>query len=170
MRLPTRKKELDNNQLKGDDGPVILTRAGFEKIKHQIVDLEIQHKQAVKDTQVTGEFGDFSENAEYQEAKHRMRSLASRIMILKERSKNAAVIQKDEANADRVQLGSSVVVETNGIRRTFEMVGPQETNPMRGRLSYISPLGIQLIGKRAGDHMTIKSPEGEIEYKIIDVK
>jgi transcription elongation factor GreA len=170
MRLPTRKKELENNQLKGDDGPVYLTKEGLEKIHHQLVDLEIRHKQAVKDTQTTGEFGDFSENAEYQEAKHRLRSIASRMTILKERLKNVVVIDKNQGDNIHIQLGSTVVLKMNTHTLTFEIVGPQEANPMRGRISHLSPLGSHLIGHTAGETISVVTAGDELVYNILEVK
>jgi transcription elongation factor GreA len=169
MRLPTRKKELENNQLRGDDGPVYLTKAGIEKLEYQLVDLEKQHKQAVKDVQTTGEFGDFSENAEYQEAKHRMRNLSLRITILKERLKSAVVIEKDEQYADRVQLGSRVKLQMNDRILILEIVGPQEANPMRGRISHLSPLGSHLIGHTVGEHISVVTEGDELIYQILEV-
>ena len=169
MRLPTRQKELDNNQLKGDDGPVYLTKGGVDKIHRLLIDLEIQHKQAVKDTQTTGELGDFSENAEYQEAKHRMRSLASRMTILKERLKNVVVIEKDEHD-HRIHLGSTVTLNMNDRVLTFEVVGPQEADPMRGRISHVSPLGSHLIGHTAGETISVVTHGDELVYTILEVK
>lgn len=170
MRLPTRKKELDNNQLKGDDGPVYLTKDGLEKIHHLLADLAIKHKQAVKDTQTTGEFGDFSENAEYQEAKHRLRSIASRMTILTERLKNVVVIERDETDKDRIQLGSTVVLQMNDQTLTFEIVGPHEASPMRGRISHVSPLGSAIIGHSAGESITVKTLGDELTYDILEVR
>jgi len=170
MRLPTRKKELENNQLKGDDGPVYLTKAGLDKLHNLLKNLEIQHKQAVKDVQTTGEFGDFSENAEYQEAKHRMRNISSRMLFLKERLKNAVIIEKNENEIDRVQLGSTVVLQMNNRTLTFEIVGPQEANPLRGRISNLSPLGSKLIGHRVGDIIPVVTMGDELVYTILEVK
>lgn len=170
MRLPTRKKELDNNQLKGDDGPVYLTKAGVAKLKQQLSDLEIQHKQAVKDTQTTGELGDFSENAEYQEAKHRMRNLASRMTIIKERLKNVVVIEKDDMNKDCIQLGSTVKLQMNNRILEFEIVGPQEANPMRGRISHLSPLGSHLMGHSTGETISVVTHGDELVYTILEVR
>lgn len=170
MRLPTRQKELDNNQLKGDDGPLYVTPAGLEKLNHQLIDLEIQHKQAVKDTQTTGELGDFSENAEYQEAKHRMRNLASRMTIIKEKLKNVVLIEKDEQDADRIQLGSTVVLNMNDRVLTFEIVGPHEANPVRGKISHLSPLGAHLIGHTAGETISVVTHGDELVYTILEVK
>jgi len=170
MRLATRKKELENNQLKGDDGPVYLTKAGLEKIKHQLVDLEAQHKQAVKDVQTTGEFGDFSENAEYQEAKHRMRNISSRMMFMKERLKNVVIIEKDENENDRVQIGSTVVIQMNDRTLTFEIVGQQEANPLHGRISNVSPLGSHLIGRKVGDVVPVVTMGDELVYTILEIR
>lgn len=170
MRLPTRKKELENNQLKGDDGPVYLTKPGLQKLKDQLIDLEKQHKQAVKDVQITGEFGDFSENAEYQEAKHRMRNIANRITILQERLKNSVVIEKDESNTDTIQMGSHVVLNMNGQMLKFEIVGPQEANPLKGRISHLSPLGSHLIGHTTGEAISVVTHGDELIYNILEVK
>ncbi len=169
MRLPTRKKELENNQLKGDDGPLYLTKAGLEKLERQLVTLEIQHKQAVKDTQTTGELGDFSENAEYQEAKHRMRNLSSRMTIIKEKLKNIIVIEKDPEDADQIQLGSTVSLRMKDLNLTFEIVGPHEASPVNGRISHVSPLGSALIGHRAGETITVTTMGDSLVYEILDV-
>lgn len=170
MRLPTRKKELENNQLNGDDGPVYLTKLGLEKLEQLLINLEIQHKQAVKDVQTTGEFGDFSENAEYQEAKHRMRNISSRMTFLKERLKNVIIIEKDENNADRIQLGSTVILQMNDRTLTFEIVGPQESNPLRGRISNKSPLGTALIGHKIGDQVSVITMGDELIYTILEIR
>ncbi len=157
--------------MKGEDGPVYLTKAGLQKLEEQIVRLEkIEHPQAVKDVQITGEFGDYSENAEYQEAKHRLRSITSRIIILKERLRNAVMIEKDENDLDRIQIGSTVVLQMNDRTLTFEIVGPQEANPLRGRISHVSPLGSHLIGHEAGETITVTTMGDSLVYKILEVK
>lgn len=170
MRLPTRKKELEN-MMKGDDGPVHLTKAGLQKLHEQIERLEkIEMPQAIKDVQITGEFGDFSENAEYQEAKHRLRSINSRIILLKDRLRKVIVIERDENDLDRIQLGSTVVLDMNGRTLTFELVGPQEANPMHGRISHLSPLGSHLIGHKAGETISVVTHGDELIYNILKVQ
>ena len=157
--------------MKGEDGPVYLTKAGLQKLEEQIIRLEkIEHPQAVKDVQITGEFGDFSENAEYQEAKHRLRSITSRIIILKERLRNAVMIEKDENDLNRIQIGSTVVLQMNERTLTFEIVGPQEANPLRGRISHVSPLGSHLIGHEVGETITVTTMGDSLVYKILEVK
>jgi len=170
MRLPTRKKELENNQLKGDDGPVYLTQTGLDRLKSTLSQLEIEHKQAVKDTQTTGEMGDFSENAEYQEAKHRMRRLSSRITNIKERLKNIMIIEKNMDEPEIIQLGSTVILQMNDHRLTFDIVGPHEASPLNGRISHLSPLGMAIIGHKAGDQVTVTTSGDSLIYQILEVK
>jgi len=115
MRIPTRRGEKLKQQR--DDqtaGLLYLTQAGVKKMQEQLKRLESEDlPQAIRDVRTTAEFGDFSENAEYQEAKARMRRLHSQIFGLKEKLKLVSIISRDRAT-DRVQLGSTVVLESGG--------------------------------------------------------
>ncbi|PIX61968.1 hypothetical protein CO057_01460 [Candidatus Uhrbacteria bacterium CG_4_9_14_0_2_um_filter_41_50] len=162
MRLPTRKSEKLNKQ---DNGPVYLTKSGIEKLKRQILSLQLQTPELIKEVTRTQAMGDLSENAAYQEAKHQMRRAESKLFYSKERLKNAIEIQKDE-NDDTVHLGVKVIVEINGNQKIFEIVGPVEADPLHGRISYVSPLGLGLNGKRADDSVSVNG----FEYKILEVK
>lgn len=162
MRLPTRKSE---KLKKHDDGPVYLTKSGIEKLKRQILSLEKQTPELIKEVSRTQAMGDLSENAAYQEAKHQMRRAESKLFYSRERLKNAVEIQKDE-NDDMIHLGSTVAVEMNNNQKTYEIVGPVEADPLHGRISYISPLGRELNGKRVGDFVSVNG----FEYKILEVK
>lgn len=160
MRLPIRRAE----RLKtgGDDRPVQLTKEGLEKLKRKLEQLEKNElPEAIEDVRRTAEFGDFSENAEYQEAKWRMRRLHGQIFNLKEKIKRAVVIKTDAASEGTVQLGCSVALEKNGSRKSFQIVGPEEADPSRGRISHLSPLGRNLMGHKIGDTVT--------EYNIVDI-
>ncbi|HBO99694.1 TPA: transcription elongation factor GreA [Candidatus Uhrbacteria bacterium] len=170
MRLPIRKSE-QLKQKAYDENTAFLTADGLERLKKVLHDLEdIQLPQAVQDVRRTGEFGDFSENAEYQEAKSRMRRLHSRIFSLKERIKHAVVIQQDKNKKGQVQLGSTVILEKDGQQKTYEIVGPQETDPLRGRISHVSPLGSAILGRKQGEEITILGTEkNETTYRIIRI-
>lgn len=149
MRLPIRRSE----RLKtgGDDGPLYLTKEGLEKLKMKLEKLEkLELPQAIEDVRITAEFGDFSENAEYQEAKARMRRLHGQVLNLKEKIKRAVLIQTNLIH-DVVQLGSTVVLEKDGTLKTFQIVGPHEADPARGRISHLSPLGSSLVGHKVGE-------------------
>lgn len=166
MRLPIRKSE--RLKIYNDDGPLYLTEAGLKKLKNELADIKSkQLPQAIEDVKRTAEFGDFSENAEYQEAKGRMRRLHERVMRLEDQIKRAVLIKKSQSQT--VQLGSTVVVEVENQKKTLEIVGPHEANPLRGRISNISPLGSVLIGKSLGDAVTITTQQGEKIYTIIKI-
>lgn len=161
MRLPIRRAE----RLKtgGDDGPVQLTKEGLEKLKRKLEQLEKQDlPEAIEDVRRTAEFGDFSENAEYQEAKWRMRRLHGQIFGLKEKIKHAAIIEPDASLVGTVQLGSTVVVKKDSSQQTFHIVGPDEADPGKGWISYLSPLGRALIGRAVGEEVN--------EYRIQSIK
>lgn len=153
MRLPTRRAEKLKSH--GDEGPLYLTSSGFEKLQHKLVRIEKEElPQAIEDVKITAEFGDFSENAEYQEAKARMRRLHNQVLTIKEQLKRVVIIQPNRSLLDTIQIGSTVVLEKNNTLKTFQIVGPQESDPMRGRISHLSPLGSTLIGHKKGESVS----------------
>ncbi len=165
MRLPTRKSQ--KLKLPQDEGPLYLTKAGIEKLERRLERIETTElPQAIEDVRRTGEFGDFSENAEYQEAKGRMRRLHNSVLVIKDKLKRAVLIEKEEG-MQGVQIGSVVVLETgDGQHKTFEIVGPSETDPTRGRVSYKSPLGARLINREVGESVEI----GLTTYAIVEIR
>jgi transcription elongation factor GreA len=169
MRLPTRKSQL--LRISDDDGgPIPLTAEAIERAKRDLERLQTtERKQAVEDLTVALAKGDLSENAEYQEAKGRLARIDGRVFNLKERLKRASLIEQGNSDGT-VRLGSNVAVHVNGQQKTYDIVGPQESNPSRGRISHISPLGSALIGHVQGDIVTIETPNGPTAYQIIDVR
>ena len=170
MRVPQRRGEQLRAQANQDDGPIYLTQTGVEKLQKELVRIQkTDLPQAIEDTRRTGENGDFSENAEYQEAKARMRRLHTRVAVIQDRLKRAVIITStDEAIA---QLGTRVTVrDDRGHDLVFELVGPHETHPLKGRLSYVSPLGKALVGKRAGETVLFESPSGQKTYTLLNVE
>jgi transcription elongation GreA/GreB family factor len=169
MRLPTRRAQ----KLKIDseaDEPLYLTQDGLDRLRQKLERIEkVDLPQAIADVTETGQFGDFSENAEYQEAKGRMRHAHDQITSIKERLKKIVVIVTAGVSGESVQLGSTVVLETDGKRKTFEIVGPQETDPLRGRLSFKSPLGARLLNRKVGDEMHVPTGARETIYKIVEI-
>ena len=102
-----------------------MTQSAIDRMKKMLKRLEEKElPQAIEDVRVTGENGDFSENAEYQEAKWRMRGLHGRILSLKEKMKQAVLIEEGENTSGRVRLGSSVVVEVNGEKKIYRLPPP----------------------------------------------
>ncbi len=116
------------------------------------------------------EMGDFSENFGYQNAKALLRRINSRIDSLKERIKNAIPIKAGNSADGVIHLGSTVTVFVNAKPMSFEIVGSLETNPSRGRISHNSPIGVALIGHKAGDEVVFHGPAGDVVYQIVEVK
>lgn len=169
MRLPTRRGEaLANAQTKPSDD-VYLTPEAIERIKRQILELTAEKPHALAELQRTQEMGDLSENFGYQEAKARLRHINGRILTLEERLKTAVVIESGTGTDGAIRIGSTVTIETDGKSSTFQILGSQEANPLKGHISYLSPLGSLLMGHSVGDEVTLKTSR-DIVYKIVDVR
>ncbi|MBU0670637.1 MAG: GreA/GreB family elongation factor [Patescibacteria group bacterium] len=108
-----------------------------------------------------GENGDFSENAEYQDAKGRLRGINKSIDQIKGRLEKAVIIQPP-SDTSEVKLGHEVTLDMNGNEKKFKILGPSETNPEAGIISSKSPLGEALMGKKVGDKVEVNKNEFEI--------
>ncbi len=170
MRLPKRRHELLKTY-EEEDAPVLLTKAGLHKLEQELERLQTHDlPQAIEDVARTGAFGDRSENAEYQEAKHRLSRTHSRIFYLTERLKRVILIQTSRSNRQTIQLGSRVIVQVHGTERVYHIVGPSESNPSQGRISHLSPLGIALLGHSVGDTINLHTEKGLTPYIIIRIE
>lgn len=168
MRLPTRKSETDRIALQGEPDRY-LTPETMERMRRQIHDLEtVQHPAAKLELQKAQEMGDLSENFGYQEAKRRLRNINDRIVMLEEKLKMAVPITAGTDDGS-VRIGSTVLVTAGGTERTFTIVGAQEAQPLKNLISYLSPLGVVLMGKKAGEASVVKTDRGEMSYKILSV-
>jgi transcription elongation GreA/GreB family factor len=166
MQVPKRRGE---DKLK-KDFDFHITAEKLERMKTELARLvDTDQPVAAKEVQRTGMFGDFSENAEYKEAKSNLRKILSRIDSLKKRISHAVVIQVDES-LDEVQLGSKVVVQNGDNKKVFEIVGASEIKLSVGKISHSSPVGQALLGKKINEQITIKTPAGEIQYIIKEIK
>ena len=117
-------------------------------------------------------FGDLSENSEYDEAKNEQGKLYARMSELEEILSNYVVIEEDETEGDYVRLGSTVTVLDKEFNEepVYKIVGSQEADPMSGAISEDSPFGKALLGKNAGDDVTVDAPGGLVEYKLLKVE
>lgn len=109
--------------------------------------------------------GDFSENAAYQIAKGRLRGINQRILDIEDHLKRALVIAPQE-NIEKVSLGHHVTVEVNGKEKTYLILGSSETDPATGIISYNSPLGAALMGRRTNEEARVKLNDREVKYII----
>lgn len=117
-------------------------------------------------------YGDLSENSEYDEAKNEQGRLYSRMAELEEILSNCVVIEEEESDGDYIRMGSTVVVYDKEFEeeQTFRITGSQEADPMNGLISEESPFGKALMGRVAGEEITVDAPSGPVEYKILTVE
>jgi transcription elongation factor GreA len=151
---------------------VILTSEGYEKLKQQIEDLETNKRREVADRiREAREFGDISENSEYDDAKNEQALLEHRIARLKEQLRSARVIDPKDVPKDVVSVGTKVRVKDvdHGDVDTYEIVGSAEADPARSRLSNESPVGRALLGRKKGEKVVVKVPAGDFAYTIVEI-
>ncbi|MDP3093257.1 MAG: transcription elongation factor GreA [bacterium] len=144
------------------------TSEGLEKLKQELEYLKTsKRKEIAERLKQAIAFGDLSENAAYHEAKESQGFLEGRILELTEIVREAKIIQKSASG--RVALGSKVLLEIDNEKQELEIVGPNEANPIKGRISDVSPLGTELMGKKTGDSGESKTPAGKTKYKILEI-
>ena len=151
----------------------VLTQDGFEKLKSEIEHLRtIKRREVAERIKEAREFGDISENAEYDHAKNEQAMLEHKIAQLEERLLSARVITKKEISKDAVSVGSHVRLRDMQANKTFEyhIVGSAEANPAENKLSNESPVGKAIIGHKKGDVVEVSAPRGSLKFKILEIK
>jgi transcription elongation factor GreA len=164
MRIPTRKPGTYAD-LRRDPH---MTQAKYEELQAQLARLLLARPDAANEVKRLAEMGDFSENAAYQLAKGKLRSLNQRILEIEDHLKHSEIIYPTPSAT--VQLGSTVTFERAGQQHTFKILGPTETNPAKGIISHKSPLGAALVGKQEGDTVHFIAASKESTVKILHVE
>ena len=153
-----------------DDGPVHMTEEGLVPLREKLARLKKSLPELISETQRTADYGDRSENAEYKEAKSALRSTHRQILNIQGQIKRVVIIKSGVNASETVEIGSTVVIEAEGIKKTFQILGSHETDPARGRISFSSPLGAALMHHRKGDTITIQTQNAVRKYLIIEIK
>jgi transcription elongation factor GreA len=165
MRMPIRKPD---KYLRAKADPR-LTKKKYEELEKNRERLtKIVRPRLAEEVKKLASQGDFSENAGYQISKGRLRGINQRILEIEDLLARAEIIEPQK-NCDSVQLGSLVTVEYSGKQKTYQILGSTETDPARGVISAISPLGSALLGKKIGEQAKIKTNNKEIKYAIIKI-
>jgi transcription elongation factor GreA len=154
---------------------VLLTPEGLDKLKDEIEHLStVKRREVAERIKEAREFGDISENSEYDDAKNEQAMLESRIASLEDKLRSASVIDAKELSNDVVRVGSLVNVkdESSGKSLQYTIVGSTEANPSENKLSNESPVGKALMGRRKGETVEVSLPNGkqrELKITKIDV-
>ena len=152
---------------------VLLTPEGLEKLKGEIEYLKGDKRREVAERiKHAREFGDISENSEYDDAKNEQAMLEQKIAQLEEQLRRARLIEKEDVPKGVVAVGTRVRLKDVDANQTIEyvIVGSAEANPREQKLSNESPVGKAILGKKKGETVEVAAPRGSLKYKIMDVK
>ena len=152
---------------------VILTREGYEKLRSEIEYLQTEKRREIAERiRIAREFGDISENAEYDDAKNEQAMLEHRIATLEERLLEARVVEDDEISTDVVGIGVTVSLKDVEANETvkYHIVGSAEANPAERKLSNESPVGRAIMGRKKGETVEVAAPRGKLTFKIVKIE
>jgi len=151
------------------DQTTILTREGYHKLAAELKEIQVNRRPpAVDRLKKAREMGDLSENSEYVAAREDLNAIDNKIAELEEIIRTATIKDKS-VDLSVVEVGDNVVLECDGKREMYMIVGEHESDITNGKLSHKSPLGSALMGKRKGVVIQVKTPGGANSYSIIDI-
>jgi len=153
--------------------PTPITSKGYQTLKKELKHLKsVERPQNIKAIEEARAHGDLSENAEFEAAKDRQGFLNCRIGELEYKLLNAEIINPESIPKDRALFGCTAVLENiqTGENVEYQLVGPEESNITKGRISVVSPLGKAIIGKKPGDEIVLQTPGGKRIYELVEIK
>ncbi|MBQ7774817.1 MAG: transcription elongation factor GreA [Lachnospiraceae bacterium] len=157
----------------GKEKKNILTYEGLKKYENELEHLKVVKRQEVaQKIKEAREQGDLSENAEYDAAKDEQRDIEARIEELEKILKNAEVVDEDEVDLDKINIGCMIKildVEFNE-ELEYKIVGSTEANSLKGKISNESPVGKALMGHKVGDTVEVETQAGVIAYKVLEIQ
>jgi len=147
-----------------------MTKAGADELRAELDALIAGRALMAERIKTAREFGDLSENAEYQSARADQDKSEARITEIEHILQNLEIIKEPNASAaTKVQLGSTVKLKNDGKHKEFQIVGTVEADPLNGKISDESPIGQLLMGKKVGEEVEIQTPAETSVYKIADI-
>lgn len=152
--------------------PSYLTKEGAEKLRQEFEYLKGPARdELAKRLRLAIQQGDLSENADYIAAKEEQGFLEGRIVELTSILSNIIIIDESGTKKDKVDVGSKVTIQEDDFpEETYFLVGPQEADPSKGRISHNSPIGEALLGHKTGDLVEANTPNGKIKLKILRIE
>jgi transcription elongation factor GreA len=151
----------------------IVTAEGLKQIEEELHQLKtVKRRELAERLKVAISYGDLRENSEYHSAKEEQGFMETRIQQLERMLKTVRVVNADSMRTDVVSIGSQVVVNDIEFNEKIEyrIVGPAEANVNENKISYESPLGKELLGKRVGDIINVDAPVGVIQYELLEIR
>ena len=145
------------------------TQAGYDALKKELADINEKIEENKKDISTARSYGDLSENSEYDEAKQEQGKLHTRKAELEEMIANAKIVDESQIDETKISIGSIVTVKSARGEKTYRIVGSYEADPLKGKISDASPIGLALIGAREGDTVVANTAKGAMELQVIKV-
>ncbi len=143
------------------------TQEGYDKLLEEKKKLISERPEAVDHLRKAREMGDLSENGYYKASRAKLSSLDARLRHLEKLIRFGKVVQS--ANTGFIDIGSIVTIIDGGKEATYTIVGGYESDPSKGTISYLSPLGKALMGKKGGDTVDVKTPTGTRTIQILAI-
>jgi transcription elongation factor GreA len=159
--------------MSSNDKEVILTLDGLNKLEKELEHLKtVSRREVAERIKQALEFGDISENSEYEDAKNEQGFIEGKVLSIEKMLRNAKVIDEQEVHADVVSAGSKVTLMEVGSKTEVEymIVGSAEADPEQSRISNESPVGRSLMGQKVGSTVNVNVPMGTIQYVIRAIK
>ncbi len=145
------------------------TQAGYDALQKELAEINEKIEENKKDISTARSYGDLSENSEYDEAKQEQGKLHSRKAELQEMIANAKIVDESQIDEKKISVGSIVVVKSDRGEKTYHIVGSYEADPLKGKISDASPIGVALIGASEGDTVVATTAKGALEFKVLNV-
>ena len=148
------------------------TKQGYQDLVDELKYLKLTRREEIKEQiAVARGFGDLSENAEYDEARNEQAKVEARIQELEALIENAEIIDETNMDVRSISLGSVVKLYDEDFEEeiTYSIVGSNQADPLEKKISDQSPIGRALMGKKAGDTVTVTAPAGELHFKVLEV-
>ena len=148
------------------------TKQGYQDLVDELKYLKLTRREEIKEQiAVARGFGDLSENAEYDEARNEQAKVEARIQELEALIENAEIIDETNMDVRAISLGSLVKLFDEDFEEeiTYSIVGSNQADPLEKKISDQSPIGRALMGKKAGDRVTVTAPAGELHFKVLEV-
>lgn len=157
-----------------EEKEIFMTAEGKKQLEERLKDLKVNGRaEMAEKIRVAREFGDLSENAEYDIAKDEQAKMEAEILEIEAKLRNARIID-EKTRGDKIDVGSKVTIKQVGgdFTATYKIVGTHESNPLddkEPKISNESPIGKALIGRRRGEEISVKTPRGDCKYKILEI-
>ncbi len=172
LKIKKGKDKVTSRSRQGSPEAITLTQHGYDEMKKELATLKNKRPQIIDEIHRAAADKDFKENAPLAAAREDLGYLEGKIKQLEEIEKSAVLMHNQPKFSLKINIGDSIVLLdlVSGEEFKYTIVSPREVNPIKGKISNVSPIGQAIIGRAQGDTVEIKAPAGRLRYKILQVR